>query len=55
MNPADSRYAEHQRAMTALRRSGKPEEVAEAVAFLASPAAQYITGAILNVNGGSVA
>jgi 3-oxoacyl-[acyl-carrier protein] reductase len=55
MNPADGRFAEHQRTMTSLRRYGKPEEVAEAVAFLASPAASYITGEILNVDGGSVA
>ncbi len=54
MNPADGKFAEYQRAMTSLRRYGKPEEVAEAVAFLASPQSQYITGAILNVNGGSV-
>jgi len=35
-----------------LGRFGHPEEVAAAVAFLASPAAAYITGATLDVNGG---
>ncbi|MDR3086364.1 MAG: 3-oxoacyl-ACP reductase FabG [Azoarcus sp.] len=35
-----------------LGRLGKPEEVASAVAFLASPAAAYITGTTLHVNGG---
>lgn len=35
-----------------LGRTGKPEDVAAAVAFLASPAAGYITGQVLRVNGG---
>lgn len=36
----------------ALGRLGKPEEVASVVAFLASPAAAYITGSTIHVNGG---
>ncbi len=35
-----------------LGRIGKPEDVASAVAFLAGPAAAYITGQVLRVNGG---
>jgi 3-oxoacyl-[acyl-carrier protein] reductase len=35
-----------------LGRLGRPEEVASAVGFIASPAAGYITGATLHVNGG---
>src|SRR6478672_10827055 len=35
-----------------LKRFGKPEDVAAAVKFLASEEAAYITGQVLNVNGG---
>jgi 3-oxoacyl-[acyl-carrier protein] reductase len=46
---------EHQQSLirhVPLGRLGHPEEVAPAVAFLASSAAGYITGATLHVNGG---
>lgn len=42
-------------AITPLGRLGAPEEVAEAVAFLAGPASSFITGAELNVDGGFLA
>ncbi len=37
-----------------LRRAGTPEEIAGPIVFLASPFASYITGEVLNVNGGNV-
>ncbi len=42
---------EHLKAIP-LSRYGKPEEIAGAVSFLASPDAKYITGQVLGVNGG---
>ena len=36
-----------------MRRMGKDEEVAKAIAFLASDDAAYITGEVLRVDGGS--
>ena len=55
MAPKDGPLEELLRTGTALGRYGKPEEVAAAVAFLASPAAGYITGTSLNVDGGFAA
>ena len=42
-----------QAAQSPLGRLGQPEEFANAAAFLVSPAASYITGVMLNVDGGS--
>jgi 3-oxoacyl-[acyl-carrier protein] reductase len=55
MNPADPEknpMATSMRESNPLKRYGHVDEVAAAVAFLASPAAAYVNGATLNVDGG---
>jgi 3-oxoacyl-[acyl-carrier protein] reductase len=48
----DARMTERIEKKTALKRLGRPEEVAHVVAFLASDCASYITGAVIPVTGG---
>ena len=51
-NMANAAMNERIVARTALRRPGRPEEIANAIAFLCSELASYITGIELNVSGG---
>jgi 3-oxoacyl-[acyl-carrier protein] reductase len=53
MNPAHGPFGDTLRQFMALGHFGAPEDIANAVAFLASPKAQYITGSTLTVDGGA--
>jgi 3-oxoacyl-[acyl-carrier protein] reductase len=53
LNPAAGDWAVPQKAVTALDRYGKVDEVVALVAFIAGPESSYITGANLTVDGGT--
>jgi len=52
MNPDEGAFAEAQKSTIALGRFAMPEEIAAGVVFLASPAASYVTGSVLSIDGG---
>jgi 3-oxoacyl-[acyl-carrier protein] reductase len=51
---ASAAWQERVRRETPLQRWGTPEDVAAAARWLASPAARYVTGQVVRVNGGAV-
>jgi 3-oxoacyl-[acyl-carrier protein] reductase len=53
MNQAHGPFGDTLRQFMALGHYGAPEDIANAVTFLASPKAQYITGSTLTVDGGA--
>ena len=53
MNPSHGPFGDALRQFMALGHYGKPEDIANAVAFLASEKAKYITGTTLTVDGGA--
>ena len=53
MNPAHGPFGDALRQFMALGHYGKPDDIANAVAFLASDKAKYITGTTLTVDGGA--
>lgn len=55
MNPAEGDGADLNRSRTALGRFAHPDEIADFVAYMATPGSGFITGASLSIDGGYTA
>ena len=55
LNPASGPFAESLKGLMAVKRYGTGDEVAAMVAYLASPAAAFVTGTSLSIDGGFLA
>lgn len=55
MNPAEGPFAESLKALMAVPRYGRGEEIAGIVAYLAGPEASFVTGASFTIDGGFAA
>lgn len=54
MNPSTSEFSDFQRSMMSIPKYGRPEHIADAVAFLASPTNSYTTGSVITIDGGTL-
>lgn len=54
INPLDGDLAAPLLELAALKRFGQPSDIAAAVAYLAGPGGSYVTGSVLNVDGGQI-
>ncbi len=53
MNPENSDHADFQRNLMAIPKYGRPEHIADLVAYLANPDSMYTTGGIFTIDGGA--
>lgn len=53
MNPETSEHADFQRSLMAIKKYGRPEHIADVVAYLANPNSGYTTGSIITIDAGT--